>query len=101
MVAARAADGRGQGRRQGPELADIALRPFISGEGEFDRLENVALREAQPDGEKKMGAEKEEDQRQAPEEAVQTGDDIGYYLHVHLADGMRKHCALCARLRPV
>jgi len=89
------ADGRGQGCGQGAELADIPLRACIPGEGEFDCLENVALGEAQPDGEKKMGAEKEENQRQAPEKTVQSGDDIGYHLHGYLTDGVRIGCMLC------
>ena len=64
------ADGRGERGRQRAELRDVALALPLAREREADGLRQVALDEAQPDGQEEVRAEEQDEQRRAPDQVA-------------------------------
>ena len=64
------ADVGGQRDHEGGEVGDVAFALVAAGEVEFEGGEEVALREAQDDGEVDVGAQQAEEQDVAPQESA-------------------------------
>ncbi len=60
------ADGGRQGGGQGAELADVAVRLAVLGQGQPDGFADFQLRKTQADGHEYVGAQEQNDHRPAP-----------------------------------
>ena len=75
------ADGGGQRGRERAELADVALALLLARERERIAVRQVALDEAQPDGQEEVRAEQQDEERRSPHEVTGSREERFEALH--------------------